>query len=210
MKKDINFFLKVFFVPLFVSLGFFQQILFPGNFEIQFVNILNKDNNQLFLNFSESDLNKLTKQKIAFLPSKVFLNILKLPTELGEYDYCISQKSYVINANNDPVEADNKLSISTGGSILNIEQNTQVCSDDFEPNSEIIVTGFSFNDSETIERINLWGLDFQNTKHLYGRYEVSYSVTPKHASLIIIFPIFIFYFCWTTILFYRKVKKEYY
>ncbi len=220
-EKKLLIYVILFLFPVLISIAFLKPILFPGFREISFADVLDKKENLLSILFSDESTKNLAKTTPVLIPDKLLLSVLKLPTDMSEFDFCISQKSYNIDTKENEIPADHKLRIYTGSLSLDsdyinknsieVDNNNEICSDDYGPNKSIHLIGFIFNNDETLQRMKEWGLDDPNNsnrKYLYGKYKIKFFLKPKSESVIVIFPIVCIYFWWASLLFYFKVKKE--
>lgn len=208
---------KLFSVPFFLSVIFLQAIYIPKPQDIHFVNVFDKKTKQISKLFIDEDKEK-TKSIPVFIPDKLILSILKLPSEMGDFDFCISQKSFAINPEEQEISAKNKLFVYTGSVLeesdyinknsIVIDQETKVCSEDYGIGKNIYFTSFEFDNKETLERVQEWGLDDIDHKYLSGIFRIKFYLKPKYESVILIFPIVITYLWWATLLFYYKIKEQ--
>lgn len=171
------------------------------------MNKMDKDDKELSIGFGNNFAPRVNR----ILPDALLAKIAKLPTEFTQIDFCILQNAFSVNTEEVNISADNNIKIHTGSGVVDIPPGIEVCNENLSPGSEVTIAGFQLNHDETMQRINDWGVDDPNNtnkKLLYGVFKIKYWLKAKYASIYFVWPAFVTYFWWTTILFYKKVYSE--
>ncbi|HRH93882.1 MAG TPA: hypothetical protein PKV72_05120 [Candidatus Peribacteria bacterium] len=152
------------------------------------------------LSLTESPFPKFTN-----VPDEGILEMLKIPKQFGEHDYCIYFKGADYNIDEQLITSNDKLVVALSGSTTKISSDDEQC---FKVLPEKLE--FEIDTKQSNERIKNWGVRDKNNTYdtLYGQYQISYR-NRLQVSLLLTFPFLMIAAWWGFLLIYSKIETDF-
>jgi hypothetical protein len=193
---------------LYVCALFYLTVLFPAATKVPYIKSLERTANAIGIKVP-ANKNWSTVTEAINLPTGKIMQILKLPKEMGEYNYCISHRPFTYDVDEQPVQTHDILILQLEtGSIIEIKPEEEKCFDR-SPNAR--VAGFIFDAVETTEQAKKWGVrnSNENTDELSAFSKIRSRIKLKDNFLLFFFPFAITTLWWGLLSLFINLKNNF-